>query len=183
MGAPIAAGVNLWTLVVRDNAPASSFGARVDATVTHATPGDLVATLTSPTGEVLSIPSTLFTGTARRLFWVDFASKVISGTWTLRIDNNGINPGTVDDFAVLVEGYGRAPSGAEGYAALIWEWSVEIDETLVTTASYDRQAVIDLVARWNPAHERGGVALVQTDGLLTALGDDANCIGDLCIGD
>lgn len=172
-----------------DNAPASRAGAQVTVRITHPSVEDLTLKIIAPDATE-SASMTFGSGAVVerdfRFFWPGAAGKTIDGTWTVRITDNGASGGTVEDPAadgvsgLLVEGIGRAANGADGLAAIIFEWSAVIDES-VGSSTYDRASVLAIVKRWNPAHERGGVALYQTDGVLGALGDDPNCIADLCV--
>ena len=173
------------TQVVGDNAPASSMGAQLIYNITG-TQGAFDVTLTAPDARAKTWRSLVIAdGADHVLFWPEYAGGPISGTWTLQIDNSigGVADVQVDRADLFIEGIGRAASGAEGYGALIFEWSAAINEGTVDATKYDRAAAIATAERWDQAHTRGGVALYQTDGSLSALGDDDNCIGDLVVGD
>lgn len=173
-----------FTMHLADNAPASLAGAQLAMALDIVDPSVIAITLTPPSGPVLFIdPARWPAATMRITPWPDYAGRSITGTWTLTIGNGDVansvevKPGGY----LLVEGIGRDAQGRDGLGARIFEWSAAIDESRITPATYDREVVIGIVRRFNPAHELGGVALYQTDGTLCALADDPNCIDDLCV--
>lgn len=175
------------TVHCADNAPASEAGALLSLTLEFdADMANVAITLTPPSGAVLLIdPQRFVSGEQRIVGWPDFAGRSITGTWGLTIGNGDlagsviVKPGAY----LLVEGIGRDAHGRDGLGSRIFEWSAAIDESRVTPATYDREVVIGIAERFNPAHEDGGIALYQTDGDLSALCDDDNCIADLCVCD
>ncbi len=181
------------TLTIGDNAGASLAGVQLKLNISTGDAGQFLVMLTAPDAQELAIPSTIGSrtvpaptpnGADRIFFWPEFAGGQVDGTWTITVDNTGggVTDVQVDTADLFVGGIGRATSGAPGLEGIIFEWSAVIDEAAVGDG-YDRAVAIRLASRWNPAHCDGGVALYQSDAGLTALGDDSNCIGDLCIGD
>lgn len=168
-----------------DNAPAGLAGARLSLSLAIVDPSAISITLTPPDGgSVLTIDPALWpTAITRIVAWSAYAGRAITGTWTLTIGNGDpvndveLKPGGY----LLVEGIGRSAAGRDGLGARIFEWSAAIDESRITPATYDRDVVIGIVDRFNPAHEYGGVVWYQTDGQLCALADDTNCIADRCV--
>jgi len=176
-------------VVLRDNAPVGRAGARVTLRVTHPSIEDLTLKLYAPDGsssEVFSFGAGSVTTQDFVFRWLGAAGKDISGTWRVVITDSGSSGGSVDDPAgdtvsgLLVEGIGRAASGADGYGGRCFEWSVVYNP--VTMASKATAAEAQALARrWSQAHTDGGVAVIQSDTVLAALSDDTYCIADQCV--
>jgi len=170
------------SVVIGDNAQASKAGARLVYNVGTGTQGAFQFLLTSPDRSKSWQSEVITDGGEHWLFWPDFAGGQIAGTWTLQVDNSlgGAADVQVDTARVIVEGIGRAGSGAEGLGAIIFEWSALIDETAVAS-TYNRALVVELVRRWTQSHRRGYVALKQTNGDTGAVCGDANCIAGMTV--
>lgn len=161
-------------IAAADNAPASQAGAQVTVRITHPSIEDLTLTIIAPDAtqsSALPFGSGAVTDQDFRFYWKGAANKTITGNWTIRITDNGGAGGNVIDPAgdgitgLFVEGIGRATfGGADGLAANVFEWALRVNESLVDSATYDRAVCRELVRRWNPAHCRGYLVLVNLNG-------------------
>lgn len=170
------------TCVLHDNAPASAAGLRFKYIITGGTQGAFYFTITSPDGVSKQWGSEIQADSSECiLFGEEFAGCQIGGTWTLDIDNSGGS----DDVelsinSLMIDGIGRAGSGADGLGARIFEWSLAVNEAFVSS-NYDRAALCALIGRWNPAHCAAFLALYQTDGTLRTIASNTNAIASMCV--
>ena len=178
---PVTIAANADTSVViavADNAPASRAGARLTVSLTTAAAEDLDVQLEGPDGTTVSWPapfgSGAVAGAAFVLYAPAFAEKRVDGAWTLTITNRGAQVGALGTgSALLVEGIGRGAAGSEGRAANLFAWTVLVDPAQLASAA-DVDFARQLVARWNPGHCRGYLAVKATGGSPYAVFSDPN---------
>jgi len=161
---------------IADNAPVSQGGARLTLVVTTQSRRTLRLSLFGPAGASTSfVTSAGVSGGPRTLvlYGRGFAGTAADGLWTLTLFNPSSSPARVEAGSLFVEGIGRAQSGAEGLGANIFEWTVLVDPARLGPNA-DLDFARQLVARWNPAHCRGYLALMASSGSPYAVFDDPN---------
>ncbi len=150
-------------------------GVQVFCTVATTPLTDLTVRLTAPDGATYKewAPSARVLGTSFILYARDdFASAAITGTWTLKITNNGATAGTWSAGSVFVEGQGTNGLGGE-----IFSWGFYADPALVDSPDY--RAAFGTVLRVNPAHAQGFLVLSEEpwpdeeSGIHAAIPDEA----------
>ena len=115
---PAGPGVTTWTRTIGENAPVSRAGFRFAYSIAHPSPSDLTIELQMPGQPFADVTSVIVIDGTSRIWFGGPAHHPdhpdpIDGVWSVRVTNGGANPGVIDWFQLIAEGWANKQIAVE----------------------------------------------------------------------